>query len=211
MAALDAWLKQATRYLSKDSTARVRAEILQHYEAARDAALIATGNAADAERLAMAALGDAKTVNCQYRQVLLTSVEARVLGDGNWEAKAVCSRPWFKHLVTAIPIACLLASTASFLTGSTAVARLLLAAAIGAGPSFAAPFLPVYTPSRARNFRRAKWLLMAMALLLAFGPDALKLSWLLSSCLWPIFWVEWTRVSIRRKLRVADWPKHLYL
>ena len=49
------------------------------------------------------------------------------------------------------------------------------------------------------------------ALALPFGPNTLKWSWLLISCLWPVFWVEWTRASIRRKLQVADWPKQLYL
>jgi hypothetical protein len=48
-------------------------------------------------------------------------------------------------------------------------------------------------------------------LLLAFGPDAFKWSWLLISCFWPFAWIEWTRMSLRRKLPVAQWPKHLYL
>jgi len=51
---------------------------------------------------------------------------------------------------------------------------------------------------------------LAGTLLLAFGPDALKWSWL-TSCLWPLAWIEWTRISIRRKLPVAQWPKQLYL
>jgi len=46
---------------------------------------------------------------------------------------------------------------------------------------------------------------------MAFGPDALKFSWLLIASSWPVVWVEWTRNSIRRKLPVARWPKHLYL
>ena len=37
------------------------------------------------------------------------------------------------------------------------------------------------------------------------------LSWLLISCLWLVARIEWTRVSIRRKLPVAEWPKQLYL
>jgi hypothetical protein len=46
---------------------------------------------------------------------------------------------------------------------------------------------------------------------LAFGPSALKMWWLLMSCLWPVVWIEWARISIRRKLPVAEWPKQLYL
>lgn len=211
MTALDGWLKQATRQLAKDSATKVRAEILQHYDAAKDNAVTRGATAEEADRLAVAALGDAKTVNCQYRQVMLTSAEAKLLGDGNWEAKAVCSRPWLKHLMPAIPVACLLAGAALFLSGNPSIARILLAAAVGTGLIFAAPILPIYTPSRARIFRRVKWVALIGALALALGPDALKSSWLLSTCLWPLVWIEWTRVSIRRKLRVADWPKQLYL
>ena len=39
MTALDTWLKQTTRHLSRDSAAQVRAEIQEHYEAGRDAAI----------------------------------------------------------------------------------------------------------------------------------------------------------------------------
>jgi hypothetical protein len=46
---------------------------------------------------------------------------------------------------------------------------------------------------------------------LAFGPDTLKWSWLLICCLWPVFQVEWTRASTRRKLRAGQWPRQLYL
>jgi hypothetical protein len=76
---------------------------------------------------------------------------------------------------------------------------------------FVAPFLPVYTPWRGRLFRVVKWVLLLGMFGLAFGPDPLKWSWLLFSCLWPLGWIEWTRVSIRRKLPVAEWPRHLYL
>ena len=36
---LDVWLGQATKHLSKNSADRVRSEIREHYEAAREAAL----------------------------------------------------------------------------------------------------------------------------------------------------------------------------
>lgn len=211
MTGLDSWLKQATRHLSRDSAAQVRTEIQEHYESEREAAMSGGATADEADRLAVTALGDAKAANCQYRNVLLTSAEARMLRDANWEARAVCSRPWLKWLLLAMPVAALLAATALFLTGAIAVARVLLAGGIGMGLLFAAPFLPVYTPSRGRVFRRVKWVVLIGTLVLAFGPDALKSSWLLISCLWPLAWIEWTRISIRRKLRVAEWPKQLYL
>ena len=39
MNALDSWLKEATRRLSRDSTAQVRAEIQEHFESARENAV----------------------------------------------------------------------------------------------------------------------------------------------------------------------------
>jgi len=211
MTGLDSWLKQATRRLSKDSVVQVRTEIQEHYESAREAAMSGGAAADEAERLALSALGDARAANCQYRNVLLTSAEAGMLREGNWEARAVWSRPWLKWLLLAVPAVTLLAATALFLTGAITLARVLLVGGIGMGLLFAAPFLPVYTPSRGRVFRCVKWLALIGMLALAFGPDALKSSWLLASCLWPLAWIEWTRVSIRRKLPVGEWPKQLYL
>jgi hypothetical protein len=165
----------------------------------------------EADRLAVTALGDAKAAGCAYRKVLLTSSEARMLRDGNWEARTVCSRSWLKWLLLAAPVTMLLSASGFFVSGEIAVARVLLAGGLGMGLLFTAPFLPIYTPSRSRVYRRVKWLVLIGALVLAFGPDALKSFWLLASCLWPIAWIEWTRVSIRRKLRVTEWPKQLYL
>ena len=211
MIGLDSWLKQATRHLAKNSAAQVRTEIQEHYESAREAAISNGATSAEADRLALNVLGDAKTANCQYRRVLLTSAEARMLRDGNWEALAVCSRPWLKRLILAAPVAAAAAATALFFTGRIAVARDLLVLGMGMSPLFAALLLPIYTPSRGRVFRRVKWVAMTGALLLVSGPEVLKWSWLLIACLWPLAWTEWTRASIRRKLPVAKWPKQLYL
>jgi hypothetical protein len=210
-AALDTWLKKATRHLSAASAAQVRAEIQEHYESAREDAMRSGVTAEEADRLAVTALGDAKAANREYRKILLTSAEARMLREANWEARAVCSRPLLKWLLITLPLAALFAAVALFLSGRIAGSRVLLAAAIVMGLFFAAPFLPVYTPSRGRVFRRVKWVLLTGTLVLAFGADALKWSWLLISCLWPLAWIEWTRVSIRRKLPVARWPRQLYL
>jgi len=211
MAGLDAWLKQATRGLANESAGRVRTEIQQHYQSAHDAAISDGATADEADKAALAALGDAKTVNCRYRNVLMTSQEARVLSEGNWEARAVCSRPWLKWLALAVPMGALAAATGLTLAGRTAIARDLLICGLGMSPLFLAPFLPVYTPLRGRVFRLVKWIGVTAALVLLLGPDSLKWSWLLISCLWPLAWTEWTRASIRRKLPVAAWPKHLYL
>jgi hypothetical protein len=211
MIGLDSWLKQATRHLAKDSVAQVRTEIQEHYESARDAAIYKGATTDEADRLALNVLGDAKTANRQYRHVLLTSAEARMLRDGNWEARAVCSRPGLKWLLAAAPVAAVLAAAALFFSGQIALARDLLILGMGMSPLFAALILPIYTPSRGRVFRCVKLVVMTGALVLVFGPEALKWSWLLIACLWPLAWTEWTRASIRRKLPIAKWPKQLFL
>ncbi len=208
---LDSWLRQATRHLAKDSAAQVRTEIQEHFEEARDAALIGGAAAEEADIVALSALGDAKSANRQYRRVLLTSAEAGILRDGNWEAKAFCSRPWLKLVLAAVPLAALAAAAAMFLTGRAAIARDVFIAGIGMSPLLGAPLLPIYTLRRGRLFRCVKWVAMTGTLLLVFGPDAFKWSWLLISCLGPLAWTEWTRASIRRKLPITAWPKHLYL
>jgi hypothetical protein len=211
MTALDGWLKKATRHLSDDSVVRVRIEIQEHYESARATAMNSGATADEADGLAVAALGNANVANREYRKVLLTSTEARMLRDGNWEARAICSISWLKWLLATTPVAALLTAAISFLTGAVDLARVLLLGGIGMGFLFLAPFLPVYTPSRGCVFRSVKWVALIGTLVVVLGPDVLKWFWLVISCLWPLVWIEWTRASIRRKLRVAEWPKQLYL
>lgn len=207
---LDRWLNQATRCLSNDSTAQVVTEIREHYECTRDAAIRDGATADKADELALTALGDAKTANRQYRKVLLTSSEARLLREGNRESRAICSRPLVRSLVLCMPAIAVLAAIELFHTGAIEVARVLLLAGIGMGLLFITPFLPVYTPKRSRMVRYLKWIVLTGLPLLAFGADALKFSWLLIASLWPVAWVEWTRIAIRRKLPIGQWPKHLY-
>jgi hypothetical protein len=211
MTRLETWLELATRRLSRDSTAQVRNEIQEHYEAAHAEALSSGVSVDEADRLAVSALGDAKTANCQYRKVLLTSAEARVLRDARWEARVVCSHPSLKWLLPALPLVVLFAASIAFLAGASALERVLLVGGVGMMVWFYLPFLPVYTPARGRIARCLKWVALVGTLGLAFGPDALRWSWLLFSCLWPMAWIEWTRISVRRKLPVAEWPKALYL
>ena len=209
--AFETWLGQATRHLSRDAAAQVRSEIQAHYEAARESAMERGARSEEAERLALAALGDAKAANRQYRKVLLTAGEARLLREGNWEAGAICSRTWLKWVLLAIPVGALLAGIGFSLAGAGAMARVLLVGGLGMSLLFVAPFLPVYTPARSRIYRVAKWLVLAAILVVAFWPALLQWSWLLLSCMWVTAWVEWTRISIRRKLPVEKWPKQLYL
>ena len=194
-----------------DSIAQVRKEIGEHYESAREAAIADGSSAEEADRIAVMALGDAKMANCQYRQVLLTSAEARLLREGKWEARAICSRPWLKWLIVAVPVVLVEAAATLYFHGKVEVARDLLFAGIGMSPLFAALLLPINTPLRGRVFRYGKWVAMTLAFVLLSGPEALKWSWLLISCIWLIGRTEWTRASIRRKLPVSAWPRHLYL
>ena len=211
MTELENWLTQATRQLANDASAQVRTEIREHYESARDAAIARGATPADAERMAVIDLGDPAIVNCQYRRVLLTSGEARALRESKWEANAVCSRPWLKRTILAGHLAILAASAVLYLTGHAAIARDAFLCAIGMSPFAAAFLLPIYTPARSFFFRCAKWIAMTAAVVLLLGPDAFKWSWLLISCLGPLAMTEITRASIRRKLPIKAWPKHLYL
>jgi hypothetical protein len=212
MPALEVWLEEATRRLSKDSAEQVGAEIQEHYECAREAAVSGGASVEEAERSALAALGDAKTSNLQYRRVLVTASEERMLREGNWEGKLVCSHPWIKRLLWAISAAALLASAASYYNGLHGLARGTLALGIGTGLSFTVPFLPIYTPSRSRVARVFLWAVKVGVWLVAFGPGTIRMDWLmLVLCLWHLASMEWTRASLRRKLPVAKWPKQLYL
>jgi hypothetical protein len=211
MSGLDLWLKQATRHLSGVAAEQVRNEIREHYESGREAAIESGLNTDKADTMALAALGDAKQANCKYRQVMLTSAEARLLRQGNWEAQAICSLRGAKSLFVLVPVLALLAAFVLFRFGSTETARILLIGGLGVGFLFLVPLLPIYTPSRSRIVRVLKWVVLAAMPVLAFWPDPLKYSWLLIAMLWPVFWIEWTRASIRRKLPVAQWPKQLYL
>jgi hypothetical protein len=206
MTRLDSWLSEATRHLSKDSANKVRAEIRQHYEDAREAAIASCADIGEADRAAIAALGDARMANRQYRRVLLTSTEARLLRTSACEVRVLWSRPSRRWLLLLLPLAALSGAAAYLLAGNLPLASALLAAGISMGMICAAPYLPVYTPARGRAFRSVRWAMLLAVFVLALGP-----SWLLFTCIWPVLWIEGTRVSIRRKLPVAEWPKQLYL
>lgn len=211
MSGLEGWLQEATRHLAKDSAALVRSEIREHYESAREAALADGTTAENADRLALAALGDAKTVNGHYRQVLLTSDEARLLGDGRVEARLFCSRSWIKWLGITLSAATFWTALTLFFLGRIEMSQTALAIFLMAALLFVAPLLPVYTPSRSRVFRGVKYVLIVGALAMVFGHDALRMSWLLIACLWPMIWIEWRRAVIRRKLPATAWPRQLFL
>ena len=211
MTALDLWIAQATCHLSRDSAVQVRREIIEHYDQEREAAVSRGVSSEEADRSAVASLGSPKAANRQYRKVLLTPEEVRMLRVGNWEARAICSRPWLKWTLLAPSVAALVVSYAFFIAGRITIARGALLSAVAIAIFFNAPFLPIYTPLRSRVYRVVKWVTVVAILSLLLGRDMLTYSWLLASCVWIPFWTEWTRFSIRRKLPVAQWPRQLYL
>ena len=208
MSGIDLWLNRATSRLSADSAAQVASEIRAHYDSARESALAAGATASDADAAALAALGDPVAANREYRKVLLTKSEARVLRQGVWESGAFCAR---RRALLSVPGIALLASAALMVTGHPAFARDLLIVGTGVALLLLLPFLPLYTASRSRWGRYAKWILLAALPVAVLGSDSVRYCGLLFACAWPIFHVERTRESIRRKLPIARWPKHLYL
>jgi len=111
----------------------------------------------------------------------------------------------------AIPAFMLLASLVMLSEGSRSMAQVLFLGAVGLAVLLCGPFLPIYTPERARVYRAVKWITMVGLVGMAFGSNVYLASSLFSACMWPMIWIEWTRVTLRRKLPVARWPKQLYL
>jgi len=210
MTELELWLKHATRQLSRESALKVRAEITEHFEASRDAALVSGASPEEAARQALAQLGDPRIANCGYRGVLLTEEEARLLRESGREARAVCSRPWVKYALVGGYLLLLLTAAVFALTGHPAWATDALIAAFGMSPTVGAPFLRIDTPARGLAYRIAKWVAIGSATILIYGPDLRRYAWLSIACLAPLAVTEITRASIRRKLPVRSWPGHLY-
>ena len=208
---LDQWLDRATRCLATDSAARVRTEIREHYESARAAALCGGVTPEEADRRALEALGDAEETNRQYRKALLTTAEEKALRQSAWEAQAFCVRGRARIYGIALPAVTLAACVMLFVTGHRGIARVAFAATIVMGLLTLAPTLPIYTRSRSRIVRLLKWAALIGLPALALGPEAWKYSWLFIAALAPAVSMEIQRMSIRRKLPISQWPKHLYL
>ena len=211
MATLDSWLDQAVRRLSKDSAELVRREIQEHYNAALEAALISGIDPQQAGLMAIEALGDPCVANLQYRKVLLTSSEAKLLRESNAESRMICSNNWVKWMMLSTPGTLLLLSPIFLAMHQVIIARGLLAFGSLMAIFFMPPFLPIYTIARGRIYRAMKWVVLLGGLLVVFGIDSWNGLWLASCCFFPVFYTEWKRMIIRRKLPIAQWPKQLYL
>jgi hypothetical protein len=211
MATLDSWLNQAVRRLSKDSTEIVRREIQEHYDAARDAALSRGIDPQQADAMALQALGDPRLANRQYRKVLLTKSEAAVLRNSVSESRMICSSGWTKWVLLSTPGTLLVISAIAFAGHMNSLGRGVLIMAALMAMFFLVPLFPIYTPARGRIFRVIKWLIFLGSIIALFGPASRDWTWLTSCCFYPMFYTEWKRMMIRRKLPIAQWPKQLYL
>ena len=211
MTTLDVWLNRAIRGLSKDSADIVRREIQEHFEAAREAALADGMDLQKAEFMAVEALGDPCVANRQYRKVLLTKSEARVLRKSNAESRMICSNGWIKWVLLSAPGTLLLLSTVALAVHLPSLARGILGIATLMALFFIAPFMPIYTVARGRVYRAIKWIVMLGGIVLVSGIDSRNGWWLATCCFFPVFYTEWKRMVIRRKLPIGRWPKQLYL
>lgn len=211
MTTLDGWLKQAVRGLSKDSAETVQREIEEHYEAAREAALLKGMDPQQAEVLAVQVLGDPCVANRQYRKVLLTKSEAAVLRNSNAESRMICTNGWVKWMLLSAPGTLLLLSAMFLAMHRYSLARGMVVFGELMAIFFVPPFMPIYTVSRGRIYRAIKWAVMLGGIALIFGIDSRNGLWVVSSCFFPIFYTEWKRMLIRRKLPISRWPRQLYL
>jgi hypothetical protein len=211
MTTLNSWLNQAVRHLSRDSADLVRREIQDHYDAALEAALTSGIDPQQAERMAVQALGDPCVANRQYRKVLLTSSEAKVLRKANAESQMICSTGWIRWTLLSAPGLLLMLSAISLAMHLPSLARGVLALGALMAMFFIVPFLPIYTITRGRIYRAVKWVLLIMLVFMFFGKDGWNWAWLNSCCLYPVAYIEWKRIMIRRKLPIGQWPKQLYL
>jgi hypothetical protein len=211
MTALQNWLDRATRQLSPQSAARVRSEILDHFENAREAALASGADALAAEQAALAALGEAEAANAAYRQVMLTAAEERILRQGNCEFTAVGSRRWLRIGLFCLPGLAMLGAAIFSYQGHPTMARKLIVGAFGMLLVLGVPFLPIYTPMRAKVYRYVKTAAFAAVFGWVLTQASASTFAVLVAITFPLWMNEATRCSIRRKLPVAEWPKQLYL
>ncbi len=208
---LDRWLNQAVKRLSKDSADTVRREIQEHFDSAREAAPQQGIDPQQAELMAVQALGDPSLANRQYRKVLLTSSEARVLRQSNAESQLICSNGWAKWVLMSTPGTLLLLSAISLAMHQSRLALGILIVSVLMTLFFIVPLFPIYTPSKGRIFRVIKWAMMIGSIVVLFGPDGWHWAWLNTCCLYPVIYMERKRMMIRRKLPISRWPKQLYL
>ncbi len=198
MDALEQWLSVATRELTPESVGRVRGEIEEHYGSA-----MASGATAEE---AIAALGDAKAANGQYKKVLLTVGEARILHLMRGEippgltARRVTSGKWLAGILFVEAIAGMFGAM-MLGTGWRYFCVTLI------GLMFLQTVLPLQTVKRARIFSWTKWLLLLAASIPLFATYW----WAPIGALMGLLYGDYRKMVLRRKVPREQWPKRLYL
>jgi hypothetical protein len=198
MQTLDQWLSVATRGLCEAAAERVRTEIGEHYACALESAGTVDVNPLDAERRTVAALGDPKIANREYRRVLLTAGEDDLLrGLTSWWA----SWGW---LLMGIPL--LLAAVA--LKNSALIYVPAMVLIEGVLRDFPA------RPIRAGwMVRIARWGTLAICLTLWFvgiragAPQVAMVVFVAVT----IAHREYKYAVLRRKVPVEQWPRWLWV
>ena len=207
MTTLETWLESATRRLSAESAAQVRAEIHEHYQSAYEAALAGGASGQEANLTAIADLGDARSANRQYRRVLLTVKEARLLqfmtpSLSSMSPGRVRAGKWLVGLIMAESlsgVALMCWRDHAWLCFWSTLAAVV----------FVSRFLPIDSLSRSRSYIWAKWAAFIGAAGLTAWLGVMQ-PWMLAPPLIVLGYVEYVHTSIRRKLPVDQWPKRLY-
>ena len=123
----------------------------------------------------------------------------------------ICANNWVKWMMLSTPGTLLLLSTIFLAMHQYNLARGMLVFGALMAIFFMPPFLPIYTVSRGRIYRAIKSIVLIGGVLVLFGWDSRIGLWLASCCFFPMFFNEWKRMMIRRKLPIGQWPKQLFL
>ena len=200
---LEAWLAIANRGLSAESAAEVRTEIGAHYEDAYEEATARGSHAAEAERTAVAALGSPWSANREYRRVLLTAREAKLLrqlrhSSESHEAELQIAR-WLASVTLAF---CILAALLPVSKKGIVIAGLILLLVVQTS-------IAINTKRRGRLNRTARWIWLIIAAYATYTGGAVWYFWIVLCGLVTCAYGEYQLFSIRRKIPVEQWPKRL--
>jgi len=202
MQTLEQWLEVATQGLCGSAAERVRAEIGEHVASALEAADPAGVAPLDAERLAVDALGDARTANRQYRRVLLTQSEADVLRGFTSRG----GRLWRHTLVVLSAVLLVVVPSSTLGVARYTCATIVIDALLCA--------IPVASIRAAWVVRTLRWLTM-----IGFYAIWFVRAWEFArvpAVLIPVMACgtahrEYRLFVIRRKLPVSRWPRRLWV
>ena len=200
MPTLEHWLDVATKGLCESAAERVRAEIGEHYASALESAVKRGVDSVEAERHAVAALGDAKTANREYRRVLITEREENLLSSLGWGSRR---RQFGIMVLWALPLI--------VIRFWTSEADYILAALVTQG---VLQTIPISSVRAAWVVRILRWAVMAAFYATLFARMLPKGMFPAVVMLWmPLVMAyhEYKLCVIRRKLPVEQWPRRLWV